>query len=1112
MKREAGRAKSMGDAQHRKTGGKFCLFDGHGGLWLPLRLGQWRSACLVIVKSVRITSGIDPLIAKRHGASASLMSISARVLPFCLLLTAAGAAPLPEKIQFNAHVRPILSDKCFACHGPDKNTREADLRLDLFDAATAPLQNSDGRAIVPGKPADSVLLHRIDTTDPDDVMPPPNAHKTITKNERAVLEKWIAQGAEYEPHWSYTPLHRAAVPAVKHADKVLNPIDAFILARLENAGIAPAPDADAATLIRRLTLDLTGLPPTPAETAAFEKAAAQDLTLAIRDAARRLMQTQAYGERMAVPWLDAVRYADTVGIHGDQGQRIWPYRDYVIQSFRRNKPYDQFVTEQVAGDLLPEPTAEQLIATGFTRLNQMTREGGAQPKEYLAKYAADRVRAVGAAFLGQTTGCAECHDHKFDPISQHDFYAMAAFFSDVKQWGVYQDYGYTPNPDLKGWSNDKPWPPEIVAQIPSELERLHHLQHAMLRTLADGPEMPEEKTARALLLSRLLTEPDGWTPLRPDNPVSSKGTTLQAHADAGVTLSGPVSEGDVITIPVAAEPMRIAALRVEVMPAAEGGTVGRGKDGKFRLAARFEITGADGKSRPLDVRWAQADLATEEGFFNGDVASVSLTKVWRAAPGRWEYPLTLNRRTHTAVFSLKTPVRLGAEERLTVRLETPDASRVRISATPFPDPVPGQPAAPEGLRAALRSAEPSPEDQTLIRGTVRLMTTPHEALPASYHSLLTELRDCRAGWARSMIAVPVPEKERIVTRILPRGNWQDESKPLLEPAVFHFLPTAALPKDRRLNRLDLAKWITAADNPLPARHFVNRLWKQFYGAGLSNVLDDLGGQGEWPSHPELLDWLAVEFRESGWNMGHMVELMVTSRTWRQQAAARTDLAAVDAANRLLGQQNARRLDAEFVRDNALAVAGLLDTRPAGGASAFPWQPENYYEPLNFPQRDYPEQRDSRQYRRGLYMHWQRSYLHPMLASFDAPSREECAADRLQANSPQQALTLLNDPTFVEAARAFAGRILTECPGDDTVRIRHALQLALGRAAAEKEVESLTNYLAAQRTSFRSGTDDPKKFLAIGMAPVTSGIDAAELAAWTQLCRAVLNLHETITRY
>jgi len=1041
-------------------------------------------------------------------ASKSLPAVILSSAAYLLALASAGAATPQEAVTFNSHIRPILSDKCFSCHGFDKTTREAGLRLDTAEGAYAPLEDDKSlRAIVPGDPKSSEVWRRITSKDPDLIMPVPDFHKPLSADEIALITRWIEQGAKYQEHWSFAPLVRPAPPVVaKHADKVANPVDAFVLANLESLKVEPSPAADKATLLRRLSLDLTGLPPSPEEIAAFLADNRPDAYAAQVD---RLLASPHYGERMAVPWLDVVRFADTVGYHGDQNARVFPYRDYVIDAFNTNKPFDRFTIEQLAGDLLPDATDEQRIATGFLRLNLMTREGGAQPKEYMAKSMGDRVRAVGAAWLGLTTGCAECHDHKFDPVTAKDFYSLGAFFADVRQWGVYADYGYTPNPDLPKVNNDWPFPPEIQAKNAALVKRMELLRGQAAQALVETPKDAAYESWLAGAKAFISAFPDGWKPLAGGEISAKLGTSAEIQPDHSILLTGEAKKDEVVTLRFPLAGQTVSAIRLEALPdERNGGKVGRGMDGKFAVTPTFAAG-----DRALKLAYAQADRRTPHKYSNGS-HDPKLESEWRSAPALWEEPQDAASRPQTAVFQLAEPLAAGADEVLTVTLASADLGKFRISVTPFGDPVAGEKdAITAPLKAALLVAAPnSAEDELLVAAWARAKTT-DAALPQPFRKLRDEVIACRAGYAHSVVAQTLPAEKTPAVHLLPRGDWMTQGEEVA-PAVPGFLSHASVRNDGgRLNRLDLAKWLVAEENPLPARHFVNRLWKQFFGRGLSNVLDDIGNQGEWPSNPALLDWLAVEFRESGWDVKHLVKLMVMSGTYRQESARRADLAELDPANRLLAAQSARRLDAEFVRDNILAVAGLLSDEIIGGPGAMPYQPAGYYSNLNFPQRDYHASTGTDQYRRGLYAHWQRTFMHPMMAGFDAPSREECSADRLQSNSPQQALILLNDPSFVEAARVFAASLLEGHPAaGDGERIKLAILRTLGREPRAGEVEGLEKFLNQQRATLKGGADDPAAFLKVGQWQADPKLDPVELAAWTQTCRVLLNLHETLTRY
>ncbi|HEX8202520.1 MAG TPA: PSD1 and planctomycete cytochrome C domain-containing protein, partial [Isosphaeraceae bacterium] len=951
-----------------------------------------------------------------------------------LAALAPGAAPADDAIQYNRDIRPILSENCFSCHGPDKGNRKAGLRLDDPKVAV-----DEQGVIVPGQPDESELVARIDAQDDLERMPPSKSNKTLSAAQKALLRRWVEQGAAYQPHWAYVAPQRPEVPAVQQADRVRNPIDAFILGTLEARGIRPAPEADRRTLLRRLSLDLTGLPPTPEDVEAF----VQDSDpRAYERQVDRLLASPHYGERMAVPWLDLARFADTVGYHGDQNQRIFPYRDYVIAAFNKNLPFDRFTVEQLAGDLLPNPTPEQLVATGFNRLNMMTREGGAQPGEYLAKYTADRSRTVATTWLGSTMGCAECHDHKFDPIWTKDFYQLGAFFADVKQWGVYNDYAYTPNPDLRGWSNDHPFPPEIEVENPYLKQRQDRLRGriaAVIRSsaarLAADPAAREAFDAWVQTSAAVLgSASDGWvTPPTTVDPPSETAKTkgveeVVLQDDGSLLLKGPVpgegqratssEEVNRIRTPKATtrrfrlrpEPGTVAALRLEVLPRAEfGGAITfDGQPSALILLSAAVASKAPGGERPLTFWHADAD-AKDDIYSNG-TTKLGVTDGWKTSSAR-------KTQTQASVWLLDRPLRLAEGDELVVSLTSSNVGCVRLAVSPFGVADPRRARIDAAAAADLRTPPGSrtPEQAERLHALYLRSTGWDPAALAQVQVLQREVFDCRDGRAFSLVT---QAQEPRTARVLPRGNWQDESGEVVVPGVPHFLPQPPEAGTRRLSRLDLARWLTAPENPLTARVFVNRLWKQLFGTGLSAVVDDLGAQGEAPSHPELLDWLAVEFRDGGWDVKHLVKLLVMSSTYRQDTRLRRDLQEIDPANRLLAAQSPRRLEAEFVRDNALAIAGLL-CPDLGGPSALPYQPAEYYANLQFPNRDYVAQADERQYRRGVYVHWQRTFLHPMLANFDAPAREECTAIRTAANTPQQALTLLNDPTFVEAARVLA---------------------------------------------------------------------------------------------
>ena len=821
------------------------------------------------------------------------------------------SAVLADPVSFNRDIRPILSDNCFSCHGPDASHRQADLRLDLRNDALS------AGAIMPGKPAESTLVSRVNATDADELMPPPESHKKLDAKQKELLARWIEEGAEYQQHWAYEKPVKAEVPAGSSG------IDHLVRKRLAAIGLQFSPEADRRTLIRRLSFDLLGLPPTPDEVAAFVADTRPDAYVLLVD---RLLASPHYGEKMAIGWLDAVRFADTIGYHNDTPRNVWPYRDWVIRSFNDNQPFDQFTIHQVAGDLVPDANQETRVGSAFNRLLLTTEEGGAQAKDYEARMLTDRVRAIGAAWLGQTTGCAQCHDHKFDPFTTRDFYALGAFFADIKE-------------PIIGHPEDG-----MVIGTPEEKERLAKLDAVLA----------EAKKKFDAIVPQLDAAQQQW-------------------------------EADIVAYNV-------------TLP---------------ELAADAKATDAEKNT----AKQVAASLAKEPAKRDG------------------------NDKNRLRDYFRAKATKLFQSER-------------------------------DGLAKAEK-----------------------------------ERKDFYEPLAKCLVSVHA-DKPRTV-RILPRGNWMDETGEVMKPALPSYLPRPAI-EGREPTRLDLAQWLVSRDNPLTARVVMNRLWRQFFGTGLSKVLDDLGAQGEPPANPELLDWLACEFMDSQWNMKHMVRTIVTSATYRQTAVATPELAATDSYNREVARQSAFRVDAECVRDAALCVSGLL-VRTIGGPSVKPYQPDGYWENLNFPVRTYPNDTGDKQYRRGLYTWWQRSFLHPSMLAFDAPSREECCAERNRSNIPQQALVLLNDPSYVEAARSLAARILKECNGSPEERVAWAWRQVLQRLPRVEEMETVLPLVREHLAHYKASPAAADELLKTGLAAVPADIDKAELAAWTHVARVLLNLHETITR-
>ncbi len=961
-----------------------------------------------------------------------------------LLLPLVVVALLPgQEIRFNRDIRPILSANCYQCHGPDKNTRLADLRLDDREIAVAK------GAIAPGSPAESKLVERIHATGATK-MPPEFANKTLTEDQKKLLEQWIAQGADYEGHWAYIAPERPAAPAGPAA------VDALLGERMKAKGLEPVEAADRRTLIRRLSFDLRGLPPTPAEVDAFLGDQSPDAYEQLVD---RMLASPAYGERMAVQWLDLARYADSVGYHSDVAINVYPYRDYVVRAFNENMPFDRFTREQLAGDLLPDATDHQIVASAFNRLGRMTNEGGSQEKEYLVRYAADRVRTVSTVWLGSTLACAECHDHKFDPFAQKDFYQMAAFFADIEEEGVY--------------GGRARWGPTARVLRDEAREEAAALDRRLTELRRRDGDLEDGAKSRKALAKHVRKNADAWKYLKPTkawddcgHPDFNDCDRIDFNVDGeevkAQDLDAEKKANKAILRVDAPQPLRSAtALLIEVLP-----FDGEGYE-------KFELSEVELRAAGSPVRFAalEADREGAESEMYRTVDGNTHTG-WRGEPGEegvrramfvFERPVAAN-ELHIMIASEGRPGR-----------RIPGRLRFAVSDAEFPElPVEGEPSFEEWT-----AGNP---DWLEIR---RLERRRKALLDRADECLVTERRD-----------------EPQVIRVLARGNWMDESGEIVEPQAPHFLET--IPEEgRRLNRLDLAEWLTSEDNPLTARVFVNRLWATFFGTGLSKSLNDVGSQGETPLHQDVLDWLAAEFVESGWDVKHVVRTLLLTDAYRRSSEATPALLEADPYNRYHARQYSGRVEAEFVRDAALEVSGLLNPT-MGGPSAKPYQPKDYYQELNFPKRRYEPDDDNNQWRRGLYTHWQRTFLHPSLMAFDAPSREECTAERTISNTPLQSLTLLNDPTYVEAARAFAVRIIEEGGKDVASRLNFAFREAFSREPTAEETAVLTELLES--------TGAAEELLSVGYWREPRGLDRAELTRWTMAARALLNKHEFITRY
>ena len=1017
------------------------------------------------------------------------MKFGQSLFVFVALASAVSAQERP--IDFNRQIRPILSDNCFACHGPDAEQRKAKLRLDGFDGATAKLRRS-GQAIVPGDPAMSRLVERIATDDPSEVMPPPRTQKHVTPAQLALLRQWIREGASYAEHWAFVPPKRSAPPMVKNDKWIRNPIDRFILARLEKEGLSPSPEADRVTLIRRLSLDLLGLPPTPAEVDAFVADKSPDAYEKLVD---RLFASPHYGERVALDWLDAARFADTHGYHIDAGRDMTRWRDYVIDSFNANLPFDRFTVEQLAGDLLPNATVSQKVASGFNRNHMINFEGGAIAEEYLSAYIVDRVNTTSTVWLGLTVACAQCHDHKYDPIRQRDFYRLYAIFHNVPERGLDGSRG---NAD-----------PILRAPTRAQEQELARIAER-LKDLDQPPSAPDaesdagfgrwEKTA-------LDAGDPVWTTLKPTQATAANGTKLVRQDDDSLLATGPNPATESYTITATVPPSKITGLRLEALPTA--GKLGRSANGNSVMTGvSLKI---DGKAVPLTDA---AATFSQETF--------PIKSVLAGGPGWGVFPKV--REPNVVTFTCD-PIAANGAIAVTVEFHSQYAEHqlghIRLAVT-------------DSARPLGKSTLPSPVVEVLRIPAEKRTPAQRASLRAYYRTEVAvdaRIRAERAELARQKAAIEKAEPTAMVMQEMPqprdtflllRGEY-DKHGEKVTAGLPAFLPGTAT--DKKVDRLALARWLVGSENPLTRRVIVNRYWQMIFGAGLVRSAEDFGSQGEPPTHPELLDWLAVEFAEptpeglgvkTGWSVRDLLRAIVTSATYRQSSVVRPELFAKDRDNRLLARAPRHRLPAEFIRDQALAASGLLNAE-IGGKSVSPYQPEGLWQELasrgdskNWTAQFFEQSHGKDLYRRTMYTFWKRTSPPPQLVAFDAPDRETCTVRRGRTNTPLQALILMNDPTYVEASRKLAERVLKSATGADD-RIKLAFRLTTGRTPMSREIEILRGAYDKQLVRFRADPAAANRLLGVGEAVRDSQVDAGELAAWSMVASAFLNLDETVTK-
>ncbi len=998
-------------------------------------------------------------------------------------------------IKFNRDIRPILSETCFHCHGPDEHGRRADLRLDSLAGATTDLGGTV--AITPGDLKKSEAWWRIVSEDEEELMPPPESHLVLNGEQKQLIRRWIEEGAEYEGHWAYASPAKATPPEVSGAR---NEIDQFIIERLEEEGLKPSEEAEPRTLIRRLSLDLVGLPPTRDEVESFVSAYAEESEVAWQREIDRLLASPHFGERMAVPWLDQARYADTNGYSIDGGRHMWLWRDWVIQSYNENKAYNDFVTEQLAGDLLPNATPAQVVATGFNRNHMITHEGGTIPEENLNNYAADRVKTTSEVFLGLTMACAQCHDHKYDPISTKEYYEFFSFFNELSDRGLDGNAGNNAQPNLLA---ESVIPDDELPELQSELTSLQQEWETTTEGFSDWlTKTREEETKRGadFRLYSLKTL-DVSSPNRPG--------PYEVLEDGSVYLSSP-SRGlnafsHAFQLPAGKS---IDGIRIGFRPDSKSGKLSPHEPG-VPMVTTVLVSAGTQPAKQVEI-YNQKILGRATA--SSAPASAVSAHVIDERNLHWWQPEPTDELPHLTL-TFAEPVKSDENPFVTVMVffgrsgSLPHHWQVEAFSGADPD---------SRFLASVSSvlAKPDSEwvdqEKALVLEAFRKDAKSLEALRIRIENL-KERVEVLTGKHSTMVMNAAPKPRE--TFVLNRGQYDApvEKVSSRTPAVLPPLASAG-----KATRLDLAKWMTDPENPLTARVAVNRIWQTFFGTGIVATTADFGSQGEWPSHPELLDWLARDFVECGWDQKALIRKIVSSATYRQRSHESPELRELDPNNRLLARGPRFRLSAEFVRDQALAVSGLLVPR-IGGPSVQPYQPAGLWKEVSHfgstpaTKQVFVQDRGEKLYRRSLYTVVKRTSPHPAMSAFDAPNREMCITERGITNTPLQALVTLNDPQFAEAARVFAAKLIAELPdADRATRIDRAYQKILGRPALDSEINTIESYLLDEEKRFLAQPEAARKVIAVGESPTIES-SPIEQAVWTQISTLLLNLSETVTR-
>ncbi len=1028
---------------------------------------------------------------------------------FCLSLVTASAAA-QDAVSFNRDIRPILSSHCLECHGRDESDRQAGLRLDERSAVIAKAE-SGLMPIVPGSPKFSELIRRVETDDASEIMPPADSNKQLTDAQKTLLRQWVTEGASYEEHWAFVPPEPSEPPAIGDSSWGRNTIDDFVLARLEADDISPSPEVDRATLFRRLSLDLTGLPPSPADFDLFERemsvaetndqdqAAAGSDTDATKSADRvyaawvdQLLASPHFGERMAVDWLDAARFADTNGYQVDRDREMYAWRDWVINAFNSNMPFDQFTIEQLAGDLLPDATIDQRIATGFHRNHMLNEEGGILPEEFLAEYCADRVETTATVWLGQTFLCARCHDHKYDPFTQRDFYSLYAFFHNISEVGV-GNYGASIRRNA---------PPMLQLPAPELEARKATLKKELAAVEAElGPTEAAIAQEQPQWEQRVRQKEVTWHDARLTSVQAAESTISLEENQTLARIPSVADEPVQVTIEVRCELSQITALRVDITQLSEPGAVSGTSNVELSQLRVFEIPMESVGPSKLALRAIQVGTSLAPADVAKGIGDAKKTSARLSLTGDAASSLAVELEP---AYSVAEQSSLRFELTLTAPQKTaPLALRFLATDAAVDVLVPSDIAKIVGSEPSSRSDE----DTKRLQEFRKAQSAEHRRMKSQIADLKSQIdkTDLEIPTALVMEEMETPRPTHILLRgaYNAKGDVVSAGTPAALPAMSPDLPR---------NRLGLARWLVDPTNPLTARVAVNRIWQSLFGQGLVRTAEDFGTQGEPPSHPELLDWLATEFVRSGWDVKAMVSLMVNSSTYRQSSRLTPLLVGRDPNNRLLARAPRYRLQAEFLRDQALAAGGLLVLK-IGGPSVRPYHPSGLYEQVvaGSSANTYVVGKGSELYRRSLYTYWKRSVPNPAMLLFDAPFRETCTMRRSRTNTPLQALNLMNDPTFVEAARCLAQRMSSEGGDSPSEWIDHGFRLLLVRSPGAQELATLEQAYARSLKQFQNDSDAAAELLSVGESPVDTQIEQPQLAALTIVASTILNLDETVTK-